>query len=131
MRRFLLFAGAALAAVAFSPGPEFGLALVVIALTVAADVLAVPWLKSNFFSLTSNYADHLTGHGHVHLQADGLGAGGRHGPPRSIIVLMVLVIWALILSVWTLIGRAVVKNLAVSAGHALARTNTAVQPLPS
>ena len=129
MKRFLLFAGAALAAVAFSPGPEVALALGVLVLTVALGVLAVPWL--NTFLTSSITDDRLTGHGHINLRAVGLGAGGRHGPPRGIVVLVVMgIFWAVILSTWRRLGHAVM-SLATSAGHALARTNTAAQPLPS
>ncbi len=127
MRRFAFFAlgATALCAVAFSPGPDLGLALTIVALTVAFVVLAVPWLTT---FLTSSVIWGLIGHGHVHLRAGGLGAGGRHGPPRSILFLLTL--WALILSMWSHAVHAAM-NLGTSVGHRLANTNTSAQPLPS
>ena len=125
---FLALAASAVCAVAFSPGPEILHTLTVIALSTAAlCVLAVPWLTT---FLVSDDDDILTGHGHMHSRADGLRAGGRHGAPRTIAVLLVLAVWALIISVWSRIGHAV-TSIATSAGHALARTNTSAQPLPS
>lgn len=132
MRRLAFFAlgAAALCAVAFSPGPEVLLAVTVIVLTAALCVLAVPWLKSTFISHSA--ADSVTGHGHGHinLRADGLGAGGRHGPPHTIAGLVILTLWALILAIWSRAGLAVTK-LGTSAGHIIVRTNTSAQPLPS
>lgn len=107
MRRiaFLALGATALCAVAFSPGPEVALALTIVLLTVAFVVLAVPWLKTALASL-STFAWTGHGHAHAHLQADGLGVGGRHGPPRSILASL-LVFWALILAVVAgLVGRA-------------------------
>ncbi len=111
------------AAVAFSPGTEILIILTIVALAVTV-VLAVPW--TSFFST----ADHLTGHGHIHRQAVGLGAGGRHGPPRSILSLFLLIGWALILAKWSRIQHVVMK-LASSAGHRLKNINMSAQPLPS
>jgi hypothetical protein len=130
MRRiaFLALGATALCAVAFSPGPEVALALIIVVLTVALGVIAVPWLKT-LLTFTSRSIDVLTGHGHVHLQADGLGVGGRHGLPRTIVVLM-LAVWALILSAASRAGHAV-ANLLIPTGHVMARTNTSAQPLPS
>lgn len=127
MRRlaFLALGATALcAAVGYSPGPEVLFPLTFIALTIIAlAVVAVPWLKSTF-SLAAD--DLLTGHGHVHLRADGLGAGGRHGPPRTVSVLVMLAVWALVTRVWHAL-----MSLGTSAGHGLSNTNTAAQPLPS
>lgn len=132
MRRLAFFAlgAAALCAVAFSPGPEVLLAVTVIVLTAALCVLAVPWLKSPFISHSAAYS--VTGHGNgpINLRADGLGAGGRHGPPHIIAVLVILTLWALIVAICSRVGHAVTK-LGASAGHIMARTNTAAQPLPS
>lgn len=134
MRRPSFFAlGAAVlcgcAAVAFSPGPEVLLAVTVIALAAALCVLVVPWLKSTFISHSANDSVTGHGHGHINLQATGLGAGGRHGPP-SIIFLFLLAVWAIVLTIWSRTGHAVM-NLGTSAGHIMARTNTSAQPLPS
>ena len=119
MRRiaFIALGAVALCAVAFSPGPEVALALTIIAL----GVIAVPWLKT-LLTFTSRSIDILIGHGHVHLRADGLGAGGRHGPPRSIFVLM--------LAVWTAVVTLIINHF-ISAGGNPSRANMSAQPLPS
>lgn len=113
-------------AVAFSPGPLLLSVLVMTMLAVAFGGPAFNWLKKNL--LTS--APAFDGHGHINMRVDGPGAGGRHGPSRSIIFALVLIVWALILSAWSRIGHAVMK-LATSAGHRLAIINLSAQPLPS
>lgn len=131
MKKILLvgaLSAVAVCAVAFSPGPEilFALAMIVLIIVgVAVFVHSPPtWLKTIFSTAVD---DRLTGHGHISLAA-GLGAGGHHGPPRSI--LFVRAVWALIVAVCSRVGHAV-SNFFISAGHIMARTNTAAQPLPS
>lgn len=123
---FLALAASAVCAVAFSPGIEVLFAVSIIVLTI----LAVPNF-GHFPPLlnTSPTTGRLTGHGHINSRADGLGVGGRHGPPRGIVV-MVLAVWSTVL-VTSRLGHAVMKKFAASAGHSPARTNMSAQPLPA
>jgi len=132
MKKILLvgaLSAVAVCAVAFSPGPEILFALAMIVLIIVGVVVFVhsppTWLKTIFSTAVD---DRLTGHGHISLAA-GLGAGGHHGPP-SIIFLFLLAVWAIVLTIWSRTGHAVM-NLGTSAGHIMARTNTSAQPLPS
>ncbi|MBY0538657.1 hypothetical protein K2P47_04665 [Patescibacteria group bacterium] len=129
MKKILLvgaLGATALCAVAFSPGLAILLAVLAIVLVVASDT--VPRLKLMLASVADATDHRVTGHGHV-SRADGLGAGGRHGSPSTIVV-MLLAVWALIMSISSRASHAVSK-LATSAGHALTPNNMSAQPLPS
>lgn len=129
----LALAASAVCAVAFSPGSEILFAVAIILMifvSLVAFVHSPPtWLKTLLAFRARAVDNRLTGYGHTHLRADGLGAGGRHGPPRTIAVLVMLAVWTLLMLIFSRVGHAISK-LATS-GHLLARNNMSAQPLPA